>query len=87
MVDVGSLAKGLFFHQEERSRMLRLHECKRRLTLKVPITAAADDKFCDLFPSFRKNKVCYCLRIVCTNVPYDKHGSNLILRFGCLFWL
>ena len=24
------------------------------LTLKMPITTAADDKFCDIFPSFRQ---------------------------------
>ena len=24
------------------------------LTLKAPITTAADDKFCDIFPSFRQ---------------------------------
>ena len=24
------------------------------LTLKAPITIAADDKFCDIFPNFRK---------------------------------
>ena len=27
------------------------------LTLKAPITTAADDKFCDIFPIFKKNKV------------------------------
>ena len=27
------------------------------LTLKAPITTAADDKFCDIFPNFQKNKV------------------------------
>ena len=26
-------------------------------TLKVLITTAADDKFCDIFPNFQKNKV------------------------------
>ena len=26
----------------------------KHLTLKVPITTAADDKFCDIFPNFRK---------------------------------
>ena len=35
------------------------------LTLKAPITTAADDKFCDIFSNFRKNKVCYFMRIVC----------------------
>ena len=27
------------------------------LTLKAPITTAADDKFCDIFLNFQKNKV------------------------------
>ena len=35
------------------------------LTLKVPITTAADDKFCDILPNFGKNKVSYFMRIVC----------------------
>ena len=26
------------------------------LTLKAPITTEADDKFCDIFPNFRKNQ-------------------------------
>ena len=26
------------------------------LILKAPITTAADDKFCDIFPNFQKNK-------------------------------
>ena len=26
----------------------------RELTLKAPITTAADDKFCDIFPNFQK---------------------------------
>ena len=35
------------------------------LTLKAPITTAVDDKFCDIFPIFNKNKVWYYMRIVC----------------------
>ena len=31
--------------------------CVHILTLKAPITTAADDKFCNIFPNFRKNKV------------------------------
>ena len=27
---------------------------KKSLTLKAPITTAADDKFCDIFPNFEK---------------------------------
>ena len=34
------------------------------LTLKAPITTAADEKFCDNFPIFDKNKVWYYMRIV-----------------------
>ena len=29
-----------------------LHSCWQMLTLKVPITTAADDKFCEIFPNF-----------------------------------
>ena len=29
------------------------------LTLKAPITTAADDKFCDIFSNFRKIKACW----------------------------
>ena len=28
----------------------------KELTLKAPITTAADDKFCDIFPNFRQKK-------------------------------
>ena len=35
----------------------RLFILHKGLTLKVRITTAADDKFCNIFPSFRKNKV------------------------------
>ena len=33
-------------------------------TVKMPITIAANDKFCDIFPNFQKNKVWYFMRIV-----------------------
>ena len=36
--------------------MITFLQCDQ-LTLKAPITTAADDKFCDIYPSFRKNKV------------------------------
>ena len=34
----------------------RSHNAEKRgtLTLKAPITTAADDKFCDIFPNFRQ---------------------------------
>ena len=35
------------------------------LTLKAPITTAADDKFCDIFPNFRK-------------VRYNIHENRLL---------
>ena len=35
----------------------RTFKAPEDLTLKVPITTAADDIFCDIFPNFRKNKV------------------------------
>ena len=30
---------------------------KHALSLKAPITTAADDKFCDIFPNLKKNQV------------------------------
>ena len=38
---------------------------RQTLTLKVPITTAAEDKLSDTFPHFRKKKVWYFMRIVC----------------------
>ena len=35
------------------------------LSLKAPMTTAVDDKLCNIFPNFRKNKVC------CFMLPAD----------------
>ena len=49
------------------------------LTPEVAITTAADDKFCDIFPNFRKNKVQYYMRIVMKYhalfVIFEKHHN------------
>ena len=48
------------------------------LTLKAPITTAADDKFCDIFPpNFRKNKVWYYMRIVYQQTILMKYHALL----------
>ena len=49
------------------------------LTLKVPITTAADDKFCDIFPNFRKNNVWYFMRIICQQTILMKY-HDLFLK-------
>ena len=45
------------------------------LTLKAPITTAADGKFCDIFSYFRKNKVWYFMRIVCQQMILMKYHT------------
>ena len=53
------------------------------LTLKAPIKTAADDKFCNIFPIFRKNKVRYFKRIVCQQTILLKyHALFVILKNG-----
>ena len=52
---------------------------KLRLTLKAPIMTAADDKFCDIFPSFRKNKVWYYMRIVCQQMILMKYHALFVV--------
>ena len=45
------------------------------LTLKAPIgTAANRDKFCEIFPNFRKNKVWNFMRIVCWQTILMKYA-------------
>ena len=48
------------------------------LTLKAPITTAADDKFSDIFPNFRKNKEWYFKRIVCQQTILMKYHEHSI---------
>ena len=48
------------------------------LSLKAPITTAADDKFCDIFPNFLKNKVLYFMRIVCHQTVLMKYYSLFV---------
>ena len=50
--------------------------CKA-VTLKAPITTAADDKFWDIFPNFRKNRVWYFMRIVC--------WQTILMKYHALF--
>ena len=53
-------------------------EC-RYLNLKAPITTAADDKFFDIFPNFRKNKVRYFMRIVCQQTILMKYHALFVI--------
>ena len=51
------------------------------LTLKAPITTAADDKFWDIFPNFRKKKIWYFVRIVCQQtILIVYHAFFVILK-------
>ena len=54
------------------------HEIKV-LTLKAPITTAADDKISDIFPYFRKNKVWYFIRIVCKQTILMKYHALFVI--------
>ena len=50
------------------------------LALKAPITTATDDKFCDIFPYFRKkNKVWYFMRIVCQQTILMKYHALFVI--------
>ena len=53
-------------------------EC-RYLNLKAPIMTAADDKFFDIFPNFRKNKVRYFMRIVCQQTILMKYHALFVI--------
>ena len=55
------------------------------LTLKAPITTAADGKFCDIFPTFRKNKVWYFMRIVCQQILVKYHALFVIFEKAAKF--
>ena len=43
----------------------------------MPITTAADNKFCDIFPNFEKTKVWYFMRIVCQ--------QTILMKYHALF--
>ena len=49
------------------------------LTLKVPITTAADNKFWDIIPIFDKNKVWYYLRIICKQTIFMKYHALFVI--------
>ena len=48
------------------------------LTLKAPITTAAEDKFRGIFPNFEKNKVWYFMRIICQQTILMKYHALFI---------
>ena len=56
------------------------------LTFKAPITTAADNKFCDNFPNFRKNKVWYYMRIVCQQTILMKYHALFVIFEKSKIW-
>ena len=69
-----------------KSRLLQIHGLlqfyvvPQGLTHKASITTAADDKFCDIFPNFRKkNKVWYFMRIVCQQTILMKYHALFVI--------
>ena len=57
-IDKNKHAHEIFYPLHMLSLTLNMHPQQsggdRDVTLKAPITTAADDKFCDIFPSFRQ---------------------------------
>ena len=53
------------------------------LTLTAAITTAADHKFCNIFPNFRKNKVWNFMRIVCLHSISSSWQQRLIRLGRC----
>ena len=62
------------------------------LTLKAPITTAADDKFCVIFPNFRKKKgmICHENRLSADNsheisclICYFEKAAQFEIVFCC----
>ena len=49
------------------------------LTLKAPITTAADDKFWKILLNFRKNKVWHIIRIVCQQTILMKYHALFVI--------
>ena len=73
------------FYQKARAQVIKtgLSCCSpntggNQLTLKAPITTAADDNFCEIFPNFRKNKV-YFMRIVCQQTILMKYHALFVI--------
>ena len=64
------------------------------LTLKAPITIAADGNFCDIFPNFQKNKVWYAddSHEIWYHICYFWKSSTiwncrLLQIIGCALWI
>ena len=56
-------------------------EFLRHITFKAPITTAADDKYCDFFPNFRKKKGMIFHKN--TQPADDSHKVSCLI---CYFW-
>ena len=50
------------------------------LTIKAPITTAADDKFRNIFPNIQINKEWYFMRIVCQTIRMKYHALFVIFE-------
>ena len=48
------------------------------LTLKAPITTAANNQYCDIFHNFRNNKV-YFMRIICWQTILMKYRALFVI--------
>ena len=58
------------------------------LTLKVPITTAADDKFCDIFPSFQhKYGMIYDSHEISCHICYFCKSSEMKIVVCCKLWV
>ena len=49
------------------------------LAHKAPFTSATDNKFSNIFPKFRKNKVWYFMRIVCQHTILMKYHAFFVI--------
>ena len=69
---------GRFFHDFMSSDNFQNQPFLTILTLKAPITTAADDKVCEIFANFRKKLgMIYFMRIVCQ--------QTILLKYHALF--
>ena len=62
----------------EHDKVINPRSDETHLNLKAPITTAADDKFCEIFPNFRK-KAWYFMRIVCQQTILMKYHALFVI--------
>ena len=73
------LEKGDFEKISRRQKIMQNYPAGKELTLKGPITTAADDIFCDISSNFEKNKVWYFMRIVCSQTILMKYHALFVI--------